>query len=341
MSRSVVHRRAGFDPSPWQRAAVWMLALLLAGCQPSPPQALGTLERDRISLPATRSEPLLELLVHKGDAVKGGQLLMRFDDRPQRANLASVEAERDRLLALLDLVEAGPRVENIDEARARLNGAQSRAANARAELTRVESLLAQGLIARSPVDQARAESQSADAEARIAAAALRALQSGSRPQEIEQARAALHSTQARIDALQIDLQRLTVVAPRDGIVDGLPFHVGDQPPMGAPVAMLLVGDRPFVRAYVPQSLRVNLSVGDSAVVQISGREETYTGRLRWIASESSFTPYFALTGDDAQRLSYLADVDLDEAAGGLPVGLPVTLTFPVDASSRARVGDGH
>src|SRR3546814_18837478 len=39
----------------------------LAACQPSTPQALGTLEWDRIPLPATASEPILEIVVREGE----------------------------------------------------------------------------------------------------------------------------------------------------------------------------------------------------------------------------------------------------------------------------------
>jgi HlyD family secretion protein len=46
-----------------------------------------------------------------------------------------------------------------------------------------------------------------------------------------------------------------------------------------------------------------------------------------IRSEPSFTPYYALIGEDAARLSYLAELQLDKAAGELPAGLPVRVEF--------------
>jgi HlyD family secretion protein len=45
--------------------------------------------------------------------------------------------------------------------------------------------------------------------------------------------------------------------------------------------------------------------------------------LRSIRSEPSFTPYYALAGDDASRLVYAAELLLDSGAD-LPAGLPVT-----------------
>jgi HlyD family secretion protein len=46
-----------------------------------------------------------------------------------------------------------------------------------------------------------------------------------------------------------------------------------------------------------------------------------------IRSEPSFTPYYALTGEDAARLSYLAEVSLGSDAAELPAGLPVRVEF--------------
>ena len=47
-----------------------------------------------------------------------------------------------------------------------------------------------------------------------------------------------------------------------------------------------------------------------------------------IRSAPSFTPYYALAGDDAARLSYVAEIALDPGLGrGLPAGLPVQVVF--------------
>jgi len=48
--------------------------------------------------------------------------------------------------------------------------------------------------------------------------------------------------------------------------------------------------------------------------------------VRMVRSEPVFTPYYALSGDDAARLSYLAEVVLD-APVALPAGIPVRVEF--------------
>jgi HlyD family secretion protein len=104
--------------------------------------------------------------------------------------------------------------------------------------------------------------------------------------------------------------------------------LGDQAPPGAPLAILLVGDAPHARIYVPEPIRATVEVGDAARVFVDGRERALSGRVRMIRSEPSFTPYYALVGEDAARLSYLAEVELtDPDARGLPAGLPVRVEF--------------
>ena len=88
-----------------------------------------------------------------------------------------------------------------------------------------------------------------------------------------------------------------------------------------------MGDAPYVRLYVPEPLRANVAVGDAVQIRVDGREQVYRGQVRMIRSEAAFTPYFALAGADAARLSYLAEVQLGTDAAQLPAGLPASAMF--------------
>ena len=130
---------------------------------------------------------------------------------------------------------------------------------------------------------------------------------------------------AESETSRILLNKLDVVAPRTGIVDSLPFKIGDQAPVGAPLVVLLVGKSPYARIYVPEQRRLEVSVGTVVRVFVDGRTAPLSGEVRMIRGEPSFTPYYALTGKDTARLSYVAEVTLGEDAADLPVGLPVTV----------------
>ena len=302
-----------------------LLALSLAGCSEETPQVLGTLEYDRISLPAPSAERIVSVDVREGDRVKVGTVLITLERTriaaQTDATLAQAQQQRESLAEL----EAGTRGEQVAQAQAQLAGAQAQARDARAYLARVQPLGQRRLIAAVEVDRARAAADTADAQVRTAQALLGELEHGARKERIAQAAAGLRAAEAQVAAQTVVLDKLKVVAPRDGRIDSLPYKLGDQAPVGAPLAILLVGDAPYARVYVPEPMRANVKIGDRATVHATG-QAPIAGRVRAIRSEPSFTPYYALSGKDAARLSYLAEIVL-EHAGDLPAGLPVSVEF--------------
>ena len=300
-----------------------LLALALGACREAPPQALGTLEYDRITLPAPAAERIVAIDVREGERVRAGQRLLRLEATRALASTEAARAEAERQREVLGELEAGPRSEDIAQARARLAAAQAQARDARAYYARLQPLGQRQLVAAADVDRARAAAGNADAQVHAAAEALAELEHGTRPEQLAQGEAAVRASQAQAAVQQATLAKLDVLAPRDALVDSLPYRLGDQAPVGMPLAVLLVGPAPYARIYVPEQQRAGVHVGDRVRVHVDGRDRSYAGTVRMIRSEANFTPYYALVGKDAARLSYLAEVALGTDAADLPAGLPV------------------
>jgi HlyD family secretion protein len=300
--------------------------LLLTACGEQTPRALGTLEFDRVTVPAPVAEKIVSIDVQEGDAVHAGQVLLQLEPAYTQAQLAALQAQTKQNQARLDELKNGPRSEEIARARASLTAAQAQAVSARAAYTRIESLASSGAVSKQDLDNARAAADAAEAQVRAAEQALRELERGTRAEQINQGQAAVTAANAQVTAEQVALGKLTITAPRDAKVDSLPYKLGDQAPVGAPLAVLLAG-APYARVYVPESLRAQVKVGDKARVTLAGNEKIYTGTVRAIRSSPSFTPYYALTGQDAARLSYLTEIQLSDDARDLPAGVPVTVEF--------------
>jgi HlyD family secretion protein len=304
----------------------WLL-MFSAACKKETPTMLGTLEWDRITLPATAAEPILEIQTVEGTQVIKNQILLQQDSSHAKARLETLQFEAAQAEQSLKALQVGARSENKREANEKLVAFTAQAKNADAQLARIRSLVKQQLLPRADLDRAIATANSAQAEVRAAKAGVDLLQNGSRSEDLAQAQARLSATQAQLSSAQIDLQRLTLRAPRAARVDSLPYKQGDQPAMGAPLAVLLVGDAPYARIYVPELMRTKVKIGDAVTVAIDGKANTYSGKVRMIRSEPSFTPYYALNGKDAARLSYLAEVSLGADAIDLPAGVPVHVTL--------------
>jgi HlyD family secretion protein len=318
-----------------------LLPLLLAaacGEDTSNLPSLGTLERDRIELIAEADEPVLENAVREGDRVEAGALIVRQGGGRIAAQAERARGARDEARARLDELLEGPRSEEIAEGRAQLAGAEGTLRTAQRELARAEELARADFASRARLDQARMTFEAARAERDAARARLTALLTGSRSEEIARGESALAAAEAALAEAELRLARLEVRAPRDAVVDALPFEPGERPAPGAAVAVLVADGAPWARVHVPEPLRTRLAPGARAKIRIDGYAEPFEGRLRSIAYDPAFTPYYALTQRDRSRLSYLAEVDVTSPeAAALPAGVPVEITFePEDLQLGAR-----
>ena len=309
----------------------WLLlaAGLLAACQRNDPfDVVGTLEWDRIELTADTAEPIVAIEVREGEAVVAGQTLLQLDARRVQSRLDESRALLAQHAARLAELQRGPRVERLTQARAKLAGAEGTLDAASHELKRVRPLVKQELLTLQDLDNAQSAYDMARAARDAAQAALTELEHGTTREELDQAVAARAAAAAAVRGLEVSLEQLTVRAPVPGVVDDLPLEPGERPAQGAVVAVLLAGEAPHARVYLPEPLRTRVSVGDPASVYVDGIEQPFSGRVRRVSADPAFTPYYSLTERDRSRLSYLTEVELvDEAARKLPAGVPLRAAF--------------
>jgi len=309
----------------------WLLlaTVLLAACQHNDPvDVVGTLEWDRIELTADASETIVAIEASEGETVAAGQTLLQLDARRVQARLDESRARLAQYVARLAELQRGPRAERITQARATLAGAEGALESALHELRRVRPLVEKQLLTPQDLDNARSAYDMALAARDSAQAALAELEHGTTQEELDQAIATRDAGAAAVRALEISLEQLTVRAPVPGVVDDLPLEQGERPALGAVVAVLLAGEAPHARVYLPEPLRTRVSVGDAANVYVDGIEQPFHGRVRRVSADPAFTPYYSLTERDRSRLSYLAEVELtDAAARELPAGVPLRADF--------------
>jgi HlyD family secretion protein len=305
------------------------VVLQMAGCdRESSTFMVGTLERDRIELKVESNEPIVSIHVADGQKVTPGTLVLAQDPARAEARLAQLEGLRNQAAARLAELERGPREESINEARANLEASRVERINTRANLERTREVFERGLSSQGRLDREETNYKTAVAQEKAATEALEKLLNGTTVEELHQAMAALEAAEARVASAELDLSRTHIEAPGAGTVDKVLFQVGERPPPGTTIAVLLSTDRSFARVYVPEHLRASVQPGDSIDVRIDGIDRIFDGRVRWVSADATFTPYFALTEHDRSRLSYLAEIDLEDAAD-LPSGIPLQADFPV------------
>jgi HlyD family secretion protein len=319
------------------------IALSLAACNTPPADApsLGTLERDRLEISADSNQPILARLVREGDRVAAGDPLIQQDASLIDTQLDRARAELARAEAQLAEAESGPRAEAIAQARAQLAAAKSAEQTALSELKRNRELLERKLVSDNTVDLLSGRHEEAMANRQAAAEALAELRAGTRAEEIDQARSQAEAARAAVAELAIDRARTVVRAPAAGVIEALPFQVGERPPAGAAVAVIAADGRQYARVHVPQPLRSRLNPGAQAQIRVDGYDDPFEGELRWIATEANFTPFFALTRYDRSRLSFPGRGRPARSGPGQAAfrrrgrsGLPVEPPWPTISPSR-------
>jgi HlyD family secretion protein len=314
-----------------------LIALSLLACSDDAARTrvVGELASDRIELTAEFAEPIVEIAVAEGAAVSEGQLLLRQDSTRGEARLAQAEAALAQSQARLDELIRGPRREKIAAARANLDGAAKEQRFRQSEYTRTLEVYERKLASPEALDRAKSALDSATSNLALQKALLEELLSGTTAEELEQAEQAVQQGRAGVDAARVDLRRLEIRAPVAGIMDSRPFELGERPGVGQAVAIVLAAKQPHARVYIPEEMRVRVRAGSAATIHVDGLAEPLQGRIRWIASEAAFTPYFALTERDRKRLTYMAKIDIIDELERLPDGIPVEVELGLGSPPNA------
>lgn len=311
------------------RYFICLAFVILTACDGHPQNiALGTLERDRIAHTATTNEVVTELPVKQGSQVTKGTVLVKLDETLQTAQVNKAAAQVAQAEAHLEKLRSGAREEEVAAAVAKVAGAKASLVESEANYKRAIELRKSKTISEAERDQKLALRDANRASLQSAREELRILTNGTRIEDLREAEALLDAAVATLASEKKKLADLTVVATRDGILDNLPWNLGERVTAGSPLAIVLAGKAPFARIYVPEPYRVRVKVGDELMVRVDGLEKTITGRLRWIASEPAFTPYYALNQEERARLMYLAEVQLPDSEAHLPNGLPAQVELP-------------
>ena len=149
----------------------------------------------------------------------------------------------------------------------------------------------------------------------------------------DEAAARLREAESLLAASRHRVGERTLRAPVAGIIDQLPFDVGERVPAGGVVCVLLDAAAPWVRVWIPEQRVVGVQPGLAAVATIDGIARPLTARVLDVAREPEFTPHFALTERDRVHLVYEARIALLDAPPDLRPGLPAEVRLAVGPAS--------
>jgi len=159
-----------------------------------------------------------EVFVDEGDSVRAGGLIARLSDRDNRTALLRTEADIAQMQAQLRLLQAGPRPEDIELARIGVTRAEERHTFAEKNLERDTQLLEEQLISRKDYETSKQTVVESETDLAEAKNRLRVLLAGSRPEEIEAAKAGIARLETQRRYIEEQLGHAKVTSPAAGVV---------------------------------------------------------------------------------------------------------------------------
>jgi HlyD family secretion protein len=302
-------------------------------------------EGTEITLSARIAARVATVAVHEGDSVKAGQILVTLDCADTEAILAEgrakLEAARAQAAAAQAQAMAASRGAAASKAVAGGGKAQAAAIAAQRDAAARQAARVDAQredIAGAQVDQAKtgADALSHQAEAAAATASASALQAQMTSSQADAAQAAADAANLAVQAGEASLKRAellaqecVVTAPRDGLIQTLPWEVGELVPLGGALVKLVDITEVTATFYLPNAELAIAKPGIEATVEADAwPETTFKGTVRSVAPEAEFTPRNIQTRTDRDRLVYPIEIAIPNPEGKLRPGMPVQVMLP-------------
>jgi HlyD family secretion protein len=278
---------------------------------------------------------------------------IRLAEENSAAAIGSSQADLEATKATHRELVAGSRRQEIAEADAAADRAKTDLDLAQKEWERIRGLFESGVVSASDRDVARSRLDAAQAALKQAQEALALVREGPRSERIEVAAAAVERSKAGVrgakaSEIELELKRLerpiryaevqaaraalgvidtqlrdsVLTCPIAGVVLSKAAEPGEVLAAGTPVVTVGDMDRPWVRAYIPETDLGKVHLGDRAIVRTDSGQ-TYQGRVSFIASEAEFTPKQIQTREERTRFVYRVKIDLPNPRHELKLNMPV------------------
>ncbi|HLC05666.1 MAG TPA: efflux RND transporter periplasmic adaptor subunit [Anaerolineales bacterium] len=179
---------------------------------------------------------------------------------------------------------------------------------AQANVTKAETEFARVKIGPDPDDVALAQAQVMAAEAALAAAKA--------------------GTTAEIEAIDLQLDKLTVTAPQKGVVLSLNLNAGEVLQLGGTALTLGLLDSLHITVYMPEDRYGQLRLGAQAEVSVdSFPDERFSASITRIASQAEFTPRNVQTEEGRRTTVFAVELAVSDPSGRLKPGMPADVQF--------------
>ena len=178
------------------------------------------------------------------------------------------------------------------------------------------------------VNQAEASRRQAAAQVAQAQAALDALQEGATPQQIDVARRAVDQARAARAALDVQRDKLQVLAPRAGLVSQVAVHAGEVALPGASLVELADLGQTTLTVYIALPDLGRVGVDQPVEVSVdSFPDRVFHGSVTRISDQPEYTPRSIQIESQRASTVFAVEISLANPDRVLKPGMPADAVF--------------
>lgn len=274
-----------------------------------------------------RSGTVIALLVDEGDDVAAGAPLARLDTRDLAAQRSQLEAQKRQVLAQLDELQTGPRREDIAAAEGAVSDLNNQLSLATLQADRRAELFAQGAISEEELDEKRFGANAIADRLQQAQSQLEELHNGTRQEQLTAQVAQVDQIDARLQAIDVSLDKSVLLAPFAGKVATRLVDEGTVVNGSQQVMKLVENGAVEARIGVPEPVAQRMAIGDRTAVTVSDRTfpATVTAQLPEVDDASqTVTMVLELDPDDGLTLGATARLSVAQQQSSSGYWLPST-----------------
>jgi HlyD family secretion protein len=304
-------------------------ASAFAGCSDGQvSQFPGYMEADLVLVGSEQGGRIESLAVEEGNRVARGAGIFTLESKAEEAGVAAARARLDQADArLADAKAELQRPGEIEVLDAALNQAKALLQQSVTNLERTQQLYDKGWVAKAQLDDAVAQHDSnqaavAQAEKRIFAAKLT-----TRGDLITAAEASVEEARHSLEEAEKNLAKRKVASQEDGTIEEVFFRPGEVVNAGQAVVALLPPRNLKVRFFVPEPARAVLQLGESVNVACDGCAPDLQAKISFIARDAEFTPPVIFSRERREKLVFLVEARPQGETAKLTAGQPVTVTL--------------